>query len=373
MAIRYAVAAGNWSDAATWDGGASIPTSGDYVYANGYTVTLDTDVNIGSGTLSTEVCPTTGLGGGAFNEAVSRIITANIVAGASNCIVGTSLSNVITTQIIGNVKSVGGGYGVFCRFTNSDRFLTIYGNVSVNAINAQIYATNSLVRINVIGNVNTTEGSCIIPAGAFSTASFTFNVTGGIIGHTYPVVSLSTYDAVGVYNVTGYLSAQTPHNIVKGKRLNLNGYLINYGGVNAAFVNELQGDITYITTQNADGDDVILYPSTTLENPPAESDVRVGVVYGIDDAYTGTLEVGGATPEEIVSALEASSMGTKILAIPDNLATGNDVDDILTAISEITGTTPEEIVSYLLTQPIGKRMLICAVEKKILGVERRSG
>lgn len=312
MAIRYATSNGNFSNAAIWDGGASIPASGDYVYANGYTVTLDTDVNIGSGTLSTEVCPTTGLGGGAFNENVSRNITANIVAGASNCIVGTSVSNVITTQIIGNVKSVGGGYGVFCRFTNSDRFLTIYGNVSANAINAQIYANSSIVRIDVTGNVDTTGGSCIIPAGAFSTASFTFNVTGGIIGHTYPVVSLSTYDAIGIYNVTGYLSAQTPHNIVKAKRLNLNGYLVNFGGVNAAFVKELQGDITYITIQDADGNDLTMLPSTTLENPPAEADVRDGVIYGIDDAYTGTLEVCGATPAEFVAALEASDLGQRM-------------------------------------------------------------
>ena len=50
--IRYAVNNGNWSDAATWNGGASVPTSGDYVYANSYTVTLNVDVNIGSGTLS---------------------------------------------------------------------------------------------------------------------------------------------------------------------------------------------------------------------------------------------------------------------------------------------------------------------------------
>lgn len=311
MAIRYAVANGNFSANATWDGGASIPASGDYVYANSYSVVLDTDVNIGAGTLSTEICPTTGVGGGAFNEAVSRNITANIVAGASNCIVGTSLSNVITTQIVGNVSSVGGGYGVFCRFTNSDRFLTIYGNVSANAINAQTYANNSIVRIDVIGNVNTTGGSCIIPSG-FTTASFTLNVTGGIIGHTYPVVSLSTYDAIGIYNVTGYLLAQTPHNIVKAKRLNLDGYLVNFGGVNAAFVNELQGNITYITIQDADGNDLTMLPSTTLENPPAESDVRVGVVYGIDDVYTGMLEVGGATPAEFVAALEASDLGQRL-------------------------------------------------------------
>jgi hypothetical protein len=37
--------------------------------------------------------------------------------------------------------------------------------------------------------------------------------------------------------------------------------------------------------------DIALYPASTLENPPATTDVRSGVVYGIGNAYTGTLAV----------------------------------------------------------------------------------
>ena len=37
--------------------------------------------------------------------------------------------------------------------------------------------------------------------------------------------------------------------------------------------------------------DIALYPASTLENPPATTDVRSGVVYGIGDAYTGTCAV----------------------------------------------------------------------------------
>jgi hypothetical protein len=45
MANRYAVASGNWSDTATWDGG-TLPTAGDVVRPNGFTVTIDVDVTV---------------------------------------------------------------------------------------------------------------------------------------------------------------------------------------------------------------------------------------------------------------------------------------------------------------------------------------
>lgn len=45
MATRYAVANGNWSNTATWDGG-TLPTSADDVHANNRTVTIDQDVTV---------------------------------------------------------------------------------------------------------------------------------------------------------------------------------------------------------------------------------------------------------------------------------------------------------------------------------------
>ena len=40
MALRYAVATGNWSNTATWDGG-TLPTAADDVFSNNFTVTID--------------------------------------------------------------------------------------------------------------------------------------------------------------------------------------------------------------------------------------------------------------------------------------------------------------------------------------------
>lgn len=45
MALRYAVANGNWSSTATWNGG-TLPTSADDVYSNNFTVTVDQNVTV---------------------------------------------------------------------------------------------------------------------------------------------------------------------------------------------------------------------------------------------------------------------------------------------------------------------------------------
>jgi hypothetical protein len=47
MALRGAVASGNWSNPATWNGG-TLPTVGDIVASNNFTVTIDVNINVDS-------------------------------------------------------------------------------------------------------------------------------------------------------------------------------------------------------------------------------------------------------------------------------------------------------------------------------------
>lgn len=47
MATRFAIATGNWSNTAIWDNG-TLPLIDDLVFANGFTVTLDQDITVGS-------------------------------------------------------------------------------------------------------------------------------------------------------------------------------------------------------------------------------------------------------------------------------------------------------------------------------------
>ena len=84
MALRYAVASGLWSVPATWDGGATIPTSADDVYANNNIVTIDQTVNVLS-LRSTAGAPA--VAGGYFTILTgSRSITCTGTGLVSGCI-----------------------------------------------------------------------------------------------------------------------------------------------------------------------------------------------------------------------------------------------------------------------------------------------
>lgn len=318
MAIRYATVAGNFSNAAIWDGGASIPASGDYVYANGFDVVLDTDVNIGSGTLSTEVCPTTGIGSGNFTYGANRIIIGNVKGGTSNCVVHGG-TGTFSPTIIGNVSgSSATAVGVTIRITSaSANTITIIGNVGDFACFFTIVTAGAVARLNVTGNVTTNVSNCCYRTSSSSTGGVQFNCTGIVTGNTYTIFRDTTnetggFEQVGTHTVIGGVVAESAKSVIYCATAIVTGYIENFGGALAVDAStSFQFTPTYYKIQDADGNDVILYPSTTLENPPDESDVRDGVIYGIGDAYEGTLSVG-ATPAEFVAALVASDLGLRM-------------------------------------------------------------
>jgi hypothetical protein len=79
MAERYAVATGNWSNTATWDGG-TLPGAGDDVHANNYEVTIDQDITVAS--LRT-TAGTTAVAGGTFAvSSGNRTINADTYMGS---------------------------------------------------------------------------------------------------------------------------------------------------------------------------------------------------------------------------------------------------------------------------------------------------
>jgi hypothetical protein len=120
MALKYPLANGVWSNASNWIGG-TVPIAGDDVRANGFTVTIDVDIDVLQ--ISTaQLLPAAA--GGSFVVSTNRNITSNIIAGTTTCLSST-VGNIV--NIIGNINGgISNSIGV--SFTNLSSILNITGN-----------------------------------------------------------------------------------------------------------------------------------------------------------------------------------------------------------------------------------------------------
>ncbi len=83
MPDRWAVAAGNWSNTATWNGG-TLPGAGDDVFADNRAVTIDQDIAV----LSIRTTQRSGgTAGGSFTTSGRVTVTADSYAGTTNCLI----------------------------------------------------------------------------------------------------------------------------------------------------------------------------------------------------------------------------------------------------------------------------------------------
>lgn len=184
MAERRAVATGNWSSTATWDGGTTLPGSGDDVHANGFTVTINQDITVLS--IRTDAGSVAAAGGG-FTVSGTRTINANIVAGSTDCLTISTGSSAIT--INGNVNggASSGAEGII--FSASTATLNITGNVTggsagtTNGISASATSSSTLT---ITGNI--TGGSGASGRGINVTGNLVVNITGNLTGSTAPAI-----------------------------------------------------------------------------------------------------------------------------------------------------------------------------------------
>lgn len=134
MAVKWAVANGNWNAGATWNDGL-VPTSEDDVYLNGYNVTHPNALNyLTAKSITNALNPNTNIQGGliiggySYQGQVTKhfFIAANIICDA----VGLPLFGVISsTQIChinGNVSVINGS---LCTGTNN-KTIEVNGNVT---------------------------------------------------------------------------------------------------------------------------------------------------------------------------------------------------------------------------------------------------
>ena len=178
MADRWAVAAGNWSNTATWDGG-TLPGAGDDVFADGRAVTIDQNITV----LSIRTTQRSGgTAGGTFTAAAGTLVfTCDVISGTTDCLIFSAASSNYTLN--GNVT----------------------GGASTNADGVRIGASSSTT-VTINGNV--TGGSAATAHGVNQTASTIVAINGNVTGGTNSTAR-GVAQSAGTSTITGNITGAT--------------------------------------------------------------------------------------------------------------------------------------------------------------------
>lgn len=179
MATRYAVASGNWSALATWDGGASLPGSGDTVVANGFTVTIDQDVTV---TEIRTLALTPAASGGGFACSATRTINATVRAGTTPCLTFSGGGGT-TLTLVGDVIASSATNNTQALVISGASTVNVLGNVSgapISASNADGINITAAATLNIVGTV--TGGNGTNAFGIRFSAACVIDITGNVVG-----------------------------------------------------------------------------------------------------------------------------------------------------------------------------------------------
>lgn len=218
MAIRYAVANGNWSSASTWDGG-TLPTSADDVFANNFTVVIDQDITVLSLRNAANTSPSITVGGqfqiNSGNITVTITVTPlasyfrQLTTNNSPLLLHNNSTGTTTIYCNWNIQSNPGDI-MFFRATGSGTINWI-GNIvgTVTGQDAAPIRLNSALTFNFIGNLTqqrnaawSSVASCI----AAGINGVTINVTGDLTCSSSSPNSSYCINSLGfatTINVTG--------------------------------------------------------------------------------------------------------------------------------------------------------------------------
>lgn len=275
MAVKYAVANGNWNAGTTWNDGV-VPVDGDYIYCNGHTIQMNTDASLPNSVISNGICPQTGIGGGVFQATLStsqqRVISFSEYRAVGSSIIRMSGQQNSRLIINGNIY-VDEGVGVECNTGTYGIFCSINGNIYSNVDIIIGAGANYELNLTIVGNITNTrddDGSIAI-FGVDKTLRVT--MSGGFDGfvdikRTGTVASLS-YVGNRVYptttittaNITGNVELRNNVTITTANitgDINANGYLLTGTTLN------INGSITYKSTNNTMG---VRYTNLNIQNP----------------------------------------------------------------------------------------------------------
>ena len=395
MAVKWAVANGNWNAGATWNGG-SVPVNGDEIYLNGYTINLNVDFNLPNSTISN--CANADyniMSGGVLNPNFRIInVTAKKYEVDNSNLFNSAYYNSIFN---GDVEIIGNGTFCYKSGSNMGFSWTLNGNVfasgSGSLFNDSSHSANT---ITINGNITTslpTNGSIT----RTNTTRLRINgnvLWNGVLGANDILIN-GNYTMSNTSISTTDLSINGDIKVVNGSvvaaTLNFGGQNIQYENTNNSFgvlastINFTNNnantfvwkDITeprvnqFIIVTDADMNNRQQYPpenevkegteyvwgekiGTYTPDYPPESVVLKDYEYGDeDDRKTGTMvqevnvEVGCVTPEDVRKDVPLVGMGVVgSLVVPS-------ADDVREGVVFDNGT-----IGTLIVQGGGDRLRI---------------
>jgi hypothetical protein len=353
MALKYPLANGVWSNAANWNGG-TVPVPTDDVRANGFTVTIDVDIDV-SQIATVALAPA--VAGGTFSVTTSRNITANINAGTTSCL--TSASGIIV-NIVGNINGGTLNSILGVSFTNSGSILNITGNATGGSgPNGLAHGLSSSGTVNFVGNAfagNTSNG---ITAGINITLTGNLTFTGNataLNNRTYGIqcAGNGTYNGTitggnsnlsagvnlpsGIHTINSNVIGGTVNSqgiLVAGATLTVNGTVTGgNGALGAQLTNTtatFNGDISGSASSASQGLNVTDAASVVTVSTMTFSVIGTTPIYGFvkfkNTAPTVTVRKANNTNQTLV---DPSTTDIPIV--------GNVRDGIVYATGSLTGT-----------------------------------
>jgi len=410
MAIRYAVANGNWSDTATWDGG-TLPAVDDDVFANNFTVTIDGTFTVLSIRNSSNASPAISVGG-FFTFANGGILTCTSDQG-----IYVGLANVPTLQMTLSSGNVGTFYGTVLTMVNITNYtairlsntgtLNLVGNYSVDGSVTNSNGNKALIisinggTLNITGELNNTANI------GGSQSSRTLDITGGVVNITGDVNNSVTGTSTticptvivnsGIINVTGNVTTTGRYAITSSGNVNIIGNVTTNGLIQSinmltASTIDITGSVTsgnstpaivgtvatfaivrgniinvspyvgiysgrividdntssWTFRDSVNSTDRTLYAAGVALGNPNEDDVREGVDYGPSLELTGTLAV--PTPDNVRKGVPTDdTVGTADLTAEDILdAISISTNDVAVRLRNVStvASTGAQIASY---------------------------
>lgn len=317
MANIKAAQSGNWSSTSTWSGGV-VPGSGDVAYSNTFTVTIDTNVTVGS-INSTANAGISASAGGKFQITTSGI-TLTLQNGIQAGDIGTASGFLILSHTTGTSSVVasangftGGGTSNYWAInTTSTGTTNITGAVNAG-VGSLAYGVNHTGggTVNITGNVTAGSGSNCI--GVNNNSTGTVNVTGDLTGGSNSSASGLIAQGAGVVTVTGNVTAGTSG---PGLRNNSTAAMTVTGNVTAtsggnAIVNGSTGGLRI----GVSGSVSTLTNTATVQ---AISGLWMAVA-GADIAYVVPNDSGfpGYTGSSVTLSIKGTTTGDGLLMLDD--------------------------------------------------------